>query len=164
MLFKIYFSVPPISANLTVVSFTNFSNGSTVKLQWNSLLPGDQQYQIRIATPEGRTYLSVSYSSVRVSIDYNLPIEITLAICDDILATKNITLLKCQDPSSVPGVTTAHRQTVTTEGSVITYQCLAGHSPSGSIRTMCRGNQWHPMIMCTGRCTKSVLFQRSKLL
>ena len=59
-----------------------------------------------------------------------------------------IYLVKCPDPSSLPGVEVISYSTANNEGSIFTYQCVYGWNPEVS-RSVCGNDKaWHPIVRC----------------
>ena len=71
-------------------------------------------------------------------------------------AVYKINLVKCPDPSSLPGVEVLSYSTANNEGSIFTYRCAYGWNPDISISVCGNDKAWHPIVHCPPRKSKNM--------
>ena len=135
--------------NLRFVSFLNETNTSMATLEWESPQSASRNYTIKISS-KGVSVDEVftTSSSINITLYYNTLYTISAIYTDCSLERStsiNVTVLKCQSPTSLPGVQVISPPVVSTEGSVLLYTCNHGNEV---IRARCEDNYWYPNISC----------------
>lgn len=146
---KLLLFLPEVPTNLRFVSFLNETNTSMATLEWESPQSASQNYTIKISS-KGVSVDEVftTSPSINITLYYNTLYTISAMYTDCSLERStsiNVTVLKCQSPTSLPGVQVISPPVVSTEGSVLLYTCNHGNEVT---RARCEDNYWYPNISC----------------